>query len=261
MARPQASDTSLGLGATIRAARTAAGWSQRQLAARLDVRQPAVNQWELELTEPSLRRFIQLAGLLGPSLLAVVTAAIRAAAADSDADAAGVPAFGQRVPPPSPQELARLVGEGHNDQTLARRYGVPPRTVLGWRKASGIRLPARPPLDEARLVALYQRGVPAATIAAQVGCSEARVWGVLRRRGVRREAAEPAALPATSELVALYKAGWTVQEIADHHGRSYSLVRARLTADPTVRMRPAGPRVSGHRAEPDRSTEASSGPP
>jgi len=64
-----AEQPAVGLGVRIRAARKAAGLSQRQLARRLGVKQGAVSQWERGQTEPSVRHFIAMVHLLGPSLL------------------------------------------------------------------------------------------------------------------------------------------------------------------------------------------------
>ena len=58
-----------GLGVRIRKARKAAGLSQYELAELLGVVQGAVSQWERGQTEPSLRHFIRMVRLLGPSLL------------------------------------------------------------------------------------------------------------------------------------------------------------------------------------------------
>jgi transcriptional regulator with XRE-family HTH domain len=57
-----------GIGKRIRSLRKSRGWNQRQLAARLEVSQPAVSFWELEdghpdSTSPSDDNLYKLAGL------------------------------------------------------------------------------------------------------------------------------------------------------------------------------------------------------
>ncbi len=73
------------LGAKIRAARIAAGLSQKELAEELGVTQAAVSQWERGLVEPGIGHFLHMVGLLGLSLLE-----LEDKPADHNGDAAGL---------------------------------------------------------------------------------------------------------------------------------------------------------------------------
>jgi transcriptional regulator with XRE-family HTH domain len=57
------------LGATIRAARIAAGWSQADVASALEVRQSSVSQWEAGRTAPSTGHLLGLLRLFGDGLI------------------------------------------------------------------------------------------------------------------------------------------------------------------------------------------------
>ena len=137
MSRPTTSGRwALELGRRICEARKQAGLSQAALARHLESSQGAVSQWERGLTEPSVRHFIQLVHVLGPSLLG------------SPEDR--FPAQSNVVP--SAKMLEELVRSGLTDSQIAEHVGggVTPRQIIVWRKLHNIRRPVGRPVVNRR---------------------------------------------------------------------------------------------------------------
>ena len=96
------------LGARIRAARIAAGRSQKELAEELEVTQAAISQWERGLVEPGIGHFLHIVALLGLSLLEL-----------------------EDNPEGDNADAARLDGQDRPDGTQAKRVA---RRVQGQRR-------------------------------------------------------------------------------------------------------------------------------
>jgi transcriptional regulator with XRE-family HTH domain/DNA-binding CsgD family transcriptional regulator len=139
-----------GVGASIRAARQAAGLTQAQLGVRVGVQQSAVGQWERGRTLPTLPLLRRLVGVLGPWPL---LEALLPSGEAGPAEAVAAVTLAPRSPAwrPSREELARLVRqERRSDQELADRYGQPLGIILRWRRAYGLVRAAPPPRTAGR---------------------------------------------------------------------------------------------------------------
>ncbi len=120
-----------------------AGLSQAELAKQLGIGQSSVGQWERGITTPTLVMFHPIVAVLGPwPLLEVLLPPDQPHSAASPQRTAN-----QQVERPDPQELARLVDQGHSNLEIGRRYGVPAAAVTRWRQARGLppAIPHRPP--------------------------------------------------------------------------------------------------------------------
>ena len=60
--------TELTFGQRLQTLRTAAGFSQEQLAERLDVARQTISKWELGISTPELSKLVELSELFGVSL-------------------------------------------------------------------------------------------------------------------------------------------------------------------------------------------------
>lgn len=132
---------------------------------------------------------------------------------------------------PSPQELARLVAEGHSDERIGRRYQVTAKTLAKWRTDAGLQRqaqPSKPPREElARLVA---EGLSDLQIGQRYGMAPitVRMWrydygGLLRRE-------RPSPRPSPQELARLVGQGQSDREIGQ---------RFQVTAQTVARWRSA----------------------
>jgi DNA-binding NarL/FixJ family response regulator/DNA-binding XRE family transcriptional regulator len=121
---------------------------------------------------------------------------------------------------PSPQELARLVAEGHSDERIGQRYQVTAKTVAKWRTDAGLHKqrqaqPSKPSREElARVVA---EGRSDLQIGQRYGMAPitVRMWrydygGLLRRE-------RPSPRPSPEELARQVTQGHSDQEIGQRY--------------------------------------------
>jgi DNA-binding NarL/FixJ family response regulator len=88
-----------------------------------------------------------------------------------------------------PKTVDRLVAEymtGTTSAKLGRRYGIAKSSVLGLVRQAGeqVRHPRLSVAETARLVGLYEAGLPQKDIAERLGRSPSAVWHYLRRAGL-----------------------------------------------------------------------------
>src|SRR5581483_5823160 len=145
-------------------------------------------------------------------------------------------------PDVDPAEVAALYAEGRSIREVAERLGCGKSTVERRLRRSGVALRGRTdPVVDAEIVRRYEAGERLGQIAAAVGRSPDGVHDVLCRLGVERRRKRRRMSPVgewpnggagidTSDVVAMYKAGWSQIAIAEHYGCSRALVQARLRA-------------------------------
>ncbi len=104
-----------GLGASIRAARTAGGLTQQALGARLGVAQSTVGQWEREATAPTLDHFLAMTRAFGVGGVRLLTAPAPTARLGTAIRAARTAA-------------------GLTQDALAARLGVAQSSVAQWER-------------------------------------------------------------------------------------------------------------------------------
>ena len=84
------------------------------------------------------------------------------------------------------EEITRLVERGLDDQTIAVRLGVSPRTVAIHRRGAGLFYTQPVPIDPEEFTALFRRGLSDPEIAEQMGLTPGTVQVTRSRLGLRR---------------------------------------------------------------------------
>jgi len=121
----------------------------------------------------------------------------------------------QQVERPDPQELARLVDQGHSNLEIGRRYGVHAGVVGQWRQAAGLppAIPRRRPSRE-ELADLVAQGLSDETIGHRYGRSAATVAKWRQADSLRR----PRGRPSAEELARLIDQGLSDLQIGQRYG-------------------------------------------